>query len=125
MKCIKVFSSAFLLLGWAAIGSTAGYAETLSQEAGVTVVRGEDSADRSAQRQTTRGRAGVVVFRGQSSAAPAAQSAPTAVYQEPPRQIVGGENLWIHDPQSGDVTACSLRYDFYGNRTVRCSSDRY
>ena len=125
MKCIKVFSSAFLLLGWAAIGSTTGVAETLSQESGVTVVRGDDSAETAAQRQTTRGRAGVVVFRGQSSAAPAPHSPPTVVHQEPPKQVVGGENLWIRDTQSGEVTACSLRYDFYGNRTVRCSPDRY
>jgi hypothetical protein len=36
----------------------------------------------------------------------------------------GGRHLWILDPASGDVTACSVEYNFYGNRQVDCSSSR-
>jgi hypothetical protein len=122
MDTIKAFSRVLLLCGCAVAGSGALHAETITRDAGVTVVRGADDAATAAQRSVARGRSGVAVFRGESAAtadfeAPAAFSAPA------PRQVVGGQNLWVYDADTGDATACSLRYDIYGNRNVRCSDN--
>ena len=49
--------------------------------------------------------------------------------EEPPapdttsRQIIkSGEQLWFYDPQTGEMAACSLQYNVYGNRVVRCGT---
>lgn len=122
MKSINVFSKAILLSAVFVFGSAGVRAETVSQSNGVTVIRGVDDATTAAQRQTSHGRSGVTVFRG-TSTPPAAAAAVAEAPQ--PQQVMGGRNLWIYDPARNEVTACSLRYDMYGNRTVRCSSDRY
>ena len=122
MKSINVFSKAILLSAVVVFGSAGVRAETVSQSNGVTVIRGVDDAATAAQRQTSRGRSGVTVFRGTSTPPETA----AAVAEAPqPQQVMGGRHLWIYDPTQNEVTACSLRYDMYGNRTVRCSSDRY
>lgn len=125
MESIKAFSKAFLLCGGMIIASGTLQAETISQNSGVTVVRGEDNAEAAAQRQSSRGRAGVAVFRGQSSDVPA-NTAPVSRVAPPTgtQQIVGGQNLWVHDAGASTVTACNLRYDFYGNQQVRCRAAR-
>jgi len=120
MKPIKAFSKAALLAAAVALGSSVLHAETISQSNGVTTVRGVDDAAAAEQRQSSRGRSGVVVFRGASSDAP---HAPAAEERPARKRVTSGQNLWIYDPASKEVTACSLWYDFYGNRTVRCSSD--
>jgi len=116
MDTIKAFSRAFLLCGCVVASGTL-HAETVTQDSGVSVVRGADDAAAAAQRSQSRGRAGVAVFRGESApnAAPDAPPAPA------PKIIVSGQNLWIYDAGTGEATACSLRYDVYGNRNVRCS----
>jgi len=120
MKPIKAFSKATLLAAAFVLGSSVLHAETISQSNGVTTIRGVDDAAAAEQRQSSRGRSGVVVFRGASSDTPQAP----AVEERPARKrVTSGQNLWIYDPASKEVTACSLWYDFYGNRTVRCSSD--
>jgi len=122
MESIKAFSKALLLCGCVIAASGPLEAQTITQNGGVTTVRGNDSADAAAQRQTTRGRTGVAVFRGESVTIPV--PAPTASAVQPaPAQIVGGQNLWIHNADANEVTACSLWYDYYGRRTVQCSSD--
>jgi len=125
MKSIKAFSKAVLLCGGMIVALSAVQAETISQNAGVSVIRGEDNADAAAQRQNSRGRAGVTIFRGQSTAG-AANAAPPAVATTgaPMQQIVGGQSLWVHDTDTNSVTACNLRYDFYGNQKVLCRSSR-
>jgi hypothetical protein len=125
MKSIKVFSKAILLSGVIALGSVTLHAETISQAGSVTVIRGVDNAATADQRQVSRGRSGVTVFRGTSSEAAPAPAAPAIPVSQPQVQINGGENLWIHDASGREVTACSLWYDEYGNRTVRCSSSPY
>jgi hypothetical protein len=122
MKSIKVFSKAILLSGILALGSGTLRAETISQTGSVTVIRGVDDAATADQRQVSRGRSGVTVFRGTSNESAEAPAAPVFL---PTTQFNGGENLWIHDAAGNDVTACSLWYDIYGNRTVRCSSSQY
>jgi hypothetical protein len=122
MESIKVFSKALLLCGCVAAASGTLAAQTISQNAGVTTVRGNDSADAATQRQTSRGRAGVAVFRGESAAVPIPAPTPSAA-PAAPTQIVGGQNLWIHNAGANEVTACSIWYDYYGRRTVQCSSD--
>jgi hypothetical protein len=120
MKPIKAFSKAALLSAAVVFGSTVLHAETISQSNGVTTVRGVDDAASAEQRQSSRGRSGVVVFRGASSDAP---QAPASEQRPAGTRVLSGQNLWIYDLANKEVTACSLRYDFYGNRTVRCSSD--
>jgi hypothetical protein len=122
MKSIKVFSKAILLSGIIVLGSSTLRAETISQSGGVTVIRGVDDAATADQRQVSRERSGVAVFRGRSNGSAAASAAPIYL---PTTQFNGGENLWIHDASGNEVTACSLWYDDYGNRTVRCSSSQY
>jgi hypothetical protein len=122
MKSIKVFTKTILLSGIVALASAPLHAETVSQTGSVTVVRGVDDAATADQRQVSRGRSGVTVFRGTSNEPAAAPAAPVYL---PQTQITGGQNLWIHDAAGNDVTACSLWYDEYGNRTVRCSSSQY
>ena len=124
MKSIKVFSKAILLSGVIALGSAPLHAETVSQSGGVTVIRGVDDAATADQRQVSRGRSGVMVFRGTSSETPAAPAAAPAPVV-PVTQFNGGENLWIHDAAGHEVTACSLWYNEYGYRTVRCRSSPY
>lgn len=124
MKPVNAFSKALLLCGGLVLASGSIHAETITQNAGVTVVRGIDNADAAAQRQTSRARAGVSVFRGESAsapqpAAPAPATAPVGV-----SQVVGGQNLWIHDSATGAVTACNLRYNAYGNQRVRCHTQQ-
>ena len=120
MNMINAFSKAILIC----VGSVAGagmlHAETISQDSGVTVVRGVDDARAAAQRQTSRGRSGVMVFRGENALPPAERP---AMAMPAVRQVVGGETLWIYEPAENAVTACSLRYDFYGSRHVRCTTD--
>ncbi len=120
MDTIKAFSRVLLLCGCAVAGSGALHAETITRDAGVTVVRGADDAATAAQRNVSRARAGIAVFRGESTAT-AASEAPVALPAPAPRQVVGGQNLWVYDAGTGEATACSLRYDIYGNRNVRCS----
>ena len=121
MDTIKAFSKAILFCGCAIVAAGPLHAETISQDGGVTVVRGADDAETAAQRQVSRGRSGVAVFRGESSSATAIQQPAAAA--PVPTQILGGQNLWVYDAANSAVTACSLRYDYYGNRTVRCSTD--
>lgn len=122
MKSFKVLPMAILLSTFGAFGPGDLRAETVSQSNGVTTIRGVDDATTAAQRQMSRGRSGVAVFRGTSTAV---RTVPDASEAPQPLQVMGGKNLWIYDPARNEVTACSLRYNMYGNRTVRCSSDRY
>jgi hypothetical protein len=121
MDTINAFSRALLLCGCTVVASGALHAETITRDAGVTVVRGVDDPASAAQRSVSRGRAGVTVFRGETTAN-AAPRAPAAA-PAPRQMIVGGQNLWVYDAESGEVTACSLRYDVYGNRKVRCTDE--
>jgi hypothetical protein len=123
MKSINAFSKALLLCGCAVAAPGVLQAETVSQSAGVTIVRGADDAESAAQRQSSRGRDGVAVFRGESSNQYDNQANTRAPVSMAPTQVVGGQNLWLHDANTNTVTACSLWYDFYGNRTVRCGSE--
>jgi len=120
MDTIKAFSRVLLLCGCAVAGPAALHAETVTRDAGVTVIRGADDAASAAQRTQSRGRSGIAVFRGESTQAAAREAAP-AQPAAAPSQVVGGQNLWVYDAGSGEAKACSLRYDIYGNRTVRCS----
>ena len=124
MKPIKAFSKAILLPAVVVFGSSGLHAETISQSNGVTVIRGVDDADSAAQRQTSRGRAGVTVFRGVSNTA-AHVTVPPEAPAAPRLQVTGGRNLWLYDADGKQITACSLWYDSYGNRFVRCDSDQY
>jgi len=122
MDTIKAFSRVLLLCGCAVAGAGALHAETITRDAGVTVVRGADDAATAAQRSVARGRSGVAVFRGESATTEEFE-APPASYAPAPTLVVGGQNLWVYDAETGDATACSLRYDIYGNRNVRCSNN--
>lgn len=120
MDLFKALSKTALVCGCIIAGTGALHAETISQDAGVTVIRGVDDASSAALRRAARGRSGVTVFRGESAPAEtAAPPAPEAVAA--PTLLVGGQNLWVYDAADSTVTACSLRYDIYGNRAVRCS----
>lgn len=119
MKSINAFSKAILLGSCITLSAGALHAETISQSGGVTVVRGVDDADAAGQRRTSRGRDGVAIYRGESMPSQAGQAAAAPVAAA---TVVGGQNLWLHDAATNTVTACSLRYDYYGNRTVQCST---
>jgi hypothetical protein len=124
MRPIKAFSKAVLLCAAVALGSGGLHAETVTQSNGVTTIRGVDDAEAAAQRQTSRGRDGVAVFRGAST-----PSAETALVPEAPAaprvHVTSGRNLWLYDGENNQVTACTLWYDSYGQRYVRCDSDQY
>lgn len=121
MDMVNGFSKAALICGCIISGAGALHAETISQDSGVTVIRGIDDADSAALRRTARGRSGVTVFRGESAPAETAyQPAPEAAA---PTVLIGGQNLWVYDAADNTVTACSLRYDIYGKRIVRCSEE--
>ncbi len=121
MKPIKVFSKAILLSGLVVFGSGMGHAETVSQSGGVTVIRGVDDAGTAEQRQESRGRMGIAVFRGASDPS-GFVATPAAPAMAAPKLVTGGRHLWVLDPANGDVTACSVRYNLYGNRYVQCDS---
>lgn len=123
MTSIKAFSKAVLLPAAVAFWAGGLHAETITQSNGVTTIRGVDDAASAEQRQTSRGRSGVTVFRGTSNAAAraAAPEAPATQHV----QVLSGKNLWLYDADTKQITACSLRYDSYGNRFVRCNSDEY
>lgn len=121
MKPIKVFSKAILLSGLVVFGSGMGHAETISQSGGVTVIRGVDDPGTAEQRQESRGRMGIAVFRGASDPS-GFVATPAAPAMAAPKLVTGGRHLWVLDPANGDVTACSVRYNFYGNRYVQCDS---
>jgi hypothetical protein len=123
MKLVNAFSKALLLCAGLVLASSPLLAETITQSAGVTIVRGEDDAEAAAQRRTSRGRAGVSVFRGESATAPQASALEPIAVPEGISQLVGGQNLWVHDAATNAVTACNLRYDAYGNQQVRCRSE--
>lgn len=122
MNSIKVFSKALLICACTVAVAGVLHAETVSQVGNVTVIRGVDDAATAAQRRASRGRSGVVIFRGESIAAetPARPAVRDAM---PMPQMVGGQNVWLRDPETGSISACSLRYDYYGNRNVRCSQE--
>jgi hypothetical protein len=124
MKLVNAFSKALLLSGGLVLASGPLQAETITQSSGVTVVRGDDDASAAAQRRSSRGRAGVAVFRGESSTVPHASAPMPSPAPAGISQVVGGQNLWVHDAASGTITACNLRYDAYGNQNVRCHSDQ-
>jgi hypothetical protein len=123
MDMIKAFSKTALVCGCVIAGAGALHAETISQDSGVTVIRGIDDADTAAQRSSARGRSGVTVFRGEGMPAETAVQ-PSSAAAAAPSVLIGGKNLWVYDAGDSSVTACSLRYDIYGNRVVRCS-ERY
>lgn len=119
MKIIRLATVVSMLIVPAIVSSASAIAQTVTQNAGVSVHRGVDTA--ADQRRVTKARSGVTVYRG-SSSAPA--PATTPVRAESKLQIRGGNNLWIVDPTSGEVVGCDLRRTVYGTRKVRCSSDR-
>lgn len=123
MKLVNAFSKAFLLCAGLVLASSSLQAETITQSSGVTVVRGDDNAEAAAQRQTSRGRAGVSVFRGESTTVPQTSAPAPIALPADISQLVGGQNLWVHDAATNTVTACNLRYDAYGNQQVRCHSE--
>jgi hypothetical protein len=117
MKIIRLATVVSMLIVPAIVSSASAIAQTVTQNAGVSVHRGVDTA--ADQRRVTKARSGVTVYRGSSSA-----PATTPVRAQSKFQIRGGNNLWIVDPTSGEVVACDLRRTVYGTREVRCSSDR-
>jgi len=120
MDTIKAFSKALLLCGCVITAPGALHAETISQDAGVTIVRGADDAATAAQRNISRGRSGVTIFRGQSASAPSDQE-PAIMAGPAPTLLIGGQNLWIYEAGADAPIACSLRYDVYGNEKVVCA----
>ena len=118
MQIIRLLAATFVAT--AVAGADTVSAQSASTTSGVTVVRGIDSG--GVQPPTVTRSRGVSVYR---SATPAPTVPDATAAEAPPVFIQGGENLWIVEPESGDVSACSLRYDYYGERQVRCTSDQY
>lgn len=123
MDLFKAFSKAAFVCACVVAGAGTLHAETISQDAGVTVIRGVDDASSAALRHTARERSGVTVFRGESAPAEQGAQPPTTEAAAAPTLFIGGQNLWVYDAADSTVTACSLRYDIYGNRAVRCSEN--
>ncbi len=119
MKIIRLATMVSILVIPAIVSSASAIAQTVTQNAGVSVHRGVDAA--ADQRRVTKARSGVTVYRG-SSSAPAPTTTPVRAQSK--LQIRSGNNLWIVDPASGEVVGCDLRRTVYGTRKVRCSSDR-
>lgn len=119
MKIVQLATAVSILVIPAIVSSVSATAQTVTQNAGVSVHRGTDTGDN--QRQVTKSRTGVTVYRG-SSTAKSREAMP--VRKEAKLQVRGGDNLWIVDPASGEVVGCDLRRTVYGTRKVRCSSDR-
>ena len=123
MQMTRTLAAAFIVTAIAVVGGNTTNAQSVTKTAGVTIVRGIDGG--SAQAPNARSnQAGVAVYRG-TSPAPAPARPEQTQTEDPPLYLQGGRNLWIVDPESGDISGCSLRYDYYGNRNVECSSDRY
>lgn len=118
MKPINVFSRAAVLAAVLAFGPAHLHAETISQNNGVTTIRGVDDADAAEQRLISRGRSGVTVFRGSSNALP---PAPIVEDRPAPLQVHAGQRLWIYDANNDQVSACSIWYDYYGIPGVVCT----
>ena len=120
MQIPRMLAAAFIATAVAVVSADTVSAQSASSSAGVTVVRGIDSG--GVQPPTVTRSRGVSVYR---SATPAPTAPEATTTEAPPVFIQGGENLWIVEPESGDVSACSLRYDYYGQRHVRCTSEQY
>lgn len=121
MQMTRTLAAAFIVTAIAVVGGNTTNAQSVTKSAGVTVVRGMDGSGAQAPNARSS-QAGVSIYRGTSPAPARAEPTQAAA---PPAYIQGGENLWIVDPENDNISACSLRYDIYGNRNVRCSSDRY
>lgn len=123
------FTRAFMTsvaLATAFASQTVSASQSVTVTNGVTVIRGnsdlkttEDRPETYEDRETLE-RAGVTVFRG--SATPYFQESP-ATDAKLDKIIKSGENLWIYDPQTGEVVACDLQNTIYGNRVVRCTTN--
>ncbi len=118
MKIVQLATAVSMLVVPALVGAVSGTAQTITQNAGVSVHRGVDTDANQRRVSKTRG---VTVYRGESSG-PAPMVSPART--EPRIQVRGGENLWVVDTVSGEVVGCDLRRTAYGTRRVRCSSDR-
>lgn len=119
MKIVQFATAVSMLVVPALVSAVPATAQTITQNAGVSVHRGIDTD--AEQRRVTRTPSGVTVYRGQS-ASPAPKASP--VRAEPRVRVRGGDNLWVVDTASGEVVGCDLRRTAYGTRRVRCSSDR-
>ena len=120
MYISRFLAAAIFATVGAVVAGHAADAQTVTRAQGVTVFRGLDAPSDGSERRLVQSPSGVAVYRG-TSPLPASsnQNAPA-----PSREIItSGRNLWVVDPESGGVTACSIWYDFYGNRVSRCTSD--
>ena len=120
MQMTRTLAAAVVSAAVVIAGANAVSAQSASTSAGVTVIRGINSG--SSQPPTVTRSQGVSVYR---SATPTPTVPDTTAEDAPPTLVQSGKNLWFVDPSNGDVSACSLRYDFYGERQIRCTSDRY
>ena len=108
------------VLTTALASQTVSGAQSVTMTNGVTVVRGIENPTATEDRHVTRERAGVTVFRGSATMYVEEPPAPDTT----PRHVIkGGDKLWFYDPQTGEVAACDLQYNVYGDRVVRCGTN--
>ena len=94
---------------------------TLASSSGLGFAAGNERGNRGMEQQTiqTPNGASVRIFRGRPSP-------PVSVEQAAPQAepfVVGGDRLWMVDPQQNTITVCSVRRTSYvGEKYIECLS---
>ena len=100
---------------------------TLASSSGLGFAAGDERGNRGLEQQTiqTPNGTSVRIFRGRpSSPASVEQPAPPTVpWIEP--WVVGGDRLWMVDPQQNKIIVCSrMRSSYVGERYIECLARR-
>jgi hypothetical protein len=100
---------------------------TLVSSSGLGFAAGNERGNRSLEQQTIQRPNGtsIRILRGRpSSPASVEQSAPPTVPRAEP-WVVGGDRLWMVDPQQNKITVCSLkRTSYVGEKYIECLARR-
>ena len=99
----------------------------LASSSGLGFAAGDERGNPSLEQQTIQrpDGASIRIFRGPpSSPVPVEQSAPPMVpWTE--SWVVGGDRLWMVDPQQNKITVCSLkRTSYVGEKYIECLTRR-
>jgi len=107
---------------WVVIGISI-LALAFSSEVGFAA--GDERGNRGPETQTIRfsdGASVTIVKGGPSSSDSLAKAASSTVPQAESR-VVGGDQLWIVDPETNKISVCFLKHTIYvGERYIRCLS---
>jgi hypothetical protein len=100
---------------------------TLASSSGLGFAAGDERGNRNVEQQTIQRPDGtsIRIFRGRSSSpVPVDQPAPSMIPQAE-LWVVGGDRLWMIDPQQNKIIVCSrMRSSYVGERYIECLARR-